>query len=103
MAAVSQLYGRTPQPSRISLSYVVTMRCVPKLRLPSRPHSPLIAGAKKSHSGMKFPLRSVHVLFTLLTVVLTGLLEFASARKDPKLTYRFNDTLTAVLPVPKRS
>ena len=81
---------------------------VPKARFPMGPHSPL-AKLKRSQSGLKFPLRGSPAPKTdrstcgaALTSAFAGLSDRAML-VPTDITYRPNDPLMAVLPLPKRS
>src|SRR5688572_6241889 len=71
--------GRTPQPCRISGSMELLKVAVPKFRLlmmpqksPAGPKS-CGCGFRRSQSGAQLPLRSVHVLVTLVAIRDVGL------------------------------
>src|SRR5215510_1262621 len=71
--------GRTPQPCRMSGSMVLLNVAVPKFRLlmmPQKsPDGPKSCGCgfARSQSGIQLPLRSVHVLVTLVAMREVGL------------------------------
>ena len=83
---------------------------VPNLLFAKAPHSPFATGLRRSQSGTKFPRRgspagnseSFHVRSVVVTIAFAGLAT-AAIVVDSRLTYRPNDTFSAVLPFPKTS
>src|SRR5262245_33483705 len=104
-----QLYIRLPQPLRISGSYVLPGRRLPKSVLLSGPHSPLVTKFRRSQSGRKLPLASFHDRVALVTTRCAGFspspkMTFASLPRSAwPATYLPKEPFSAVLPVPNRS
>src|SRR5207244_4653129 len=74
----------------------------PKSELAIGPHSPFCAKLWRSQSGTTLPLASFHERVVLLIELFNGL--YCRTWPLPVIaTYRPNDTLNAVLPLPKRS
>ena len=78
------------------------MMVLPKFWFENCWHSPLIAGSRRSQSGMKSPLRSVQPRFVLGFDAASGLFASAVLRISSPM-YRPRLAFTAVLPVPNRS
>src|SRR5256885_15102305 len=73
----AQLYGRLPHPWIQSGSAVVLKTCWPKLLFAIVPHvsppKPLAFGFRRSQSGTRLPLPSVHDRLVFVTIALCGL------------------------------
>src|SRR5688572_17954893 len=102
----SQLYGRFPQPVRISGSNVVcaAVDSWPKVELAMAPHSPFCAGFVRLQSGTKSRLASVHDRVVDVTCRLMGFRPSPSCPPVPSpSTNLLKLPLMAVLPSPSKS
>src|ERR1043166_2617212 len=94
---------RVPHPvSTFGLTVVVWLN-EPQLRADHGPHSPLSAGFRKLQSATRFPLGSDHERLIDVTSVDPGLLMVYASPVHAPCRYCPTLTLTAVLPLPKRS
>src|SRR5713226_4188718 len=97
------------KPSRASFARRVLLTLIwPNDRSDHGPHSPLVAGFRRSQSGTKFPRRGSptgNVLSFHDRVVLADWFDEGISTATPVLRtgYRPSATLSAVLPVPNRS
>jgi hypothetical protein len=100
---ISQLYVRFPHPLMRSGSTDLVKTSFPKLWLSIAPHSPLAPVARRSQLGTKSPLASFQVRVVLSGVRMSGFKSRSLLLAVSAVTYLPTFTLTAVLPLPKRS